>query len=354
MGKNVFANGREVSAKADDNQSIAALPDVCLSPPSPPAGPIPIPYPNFSKASDTSNGTRSVKIGGKEVGQKQKSYYKTSKGDEAATRGLGMGVVTHSIQGKTYHAAWSMDVQVEDENVIRYLDLTTHNHASVPQNSGSLTIDQAMMALKEEGKDCEGLDRANREDRSRIEGSEELSDSKKKILSGGGSTITNFAFIPDGGGVQSAGATNRNESNDFDENHFQKGADDTIRDKKGSNLCVDFKYKGQGKRSSGHSESRIVETIFGGNPGSTNPGILLINVDLKKRKLNKFKKNVRSKLPCGHCHRLLCAAKKCEVKVLICDKDNNPQELTDDMCEEDPNASVRRSKRKRLKRLLGE
>ena len=55
----------EVSAKADDNQSIAAMPDsVCLSPPSPPAGPTPIPYPNFSNASDTTNGTRTVKIGG--------------------------------------------------------------------------------------------------------------------------------------------------------------------------------------------------------------------------------------------------------------------------------------------------
>ena len=90
MGRNVFANGMEVSAKAADNQSIAAMPDVCLSPPSPPAGPIPIPYPNFSQASDTANGTRTVQIGGKEVGQKTKSYYRTSKGDEAATRALGL------------------------------------------------------------------------------------------------------------------------------------------------------------------------------------------------------------------------------------------------------------------------
>src|SRR5204862_7433654 len=98
---------------------------VCLSPPSPPAGPVPIPYPNFSQASDTSNGTSTVMIGGKEAGQKSKSYYSSSKGDEAATRGLGMGVVTHTIQGKTYFTSWSMDVKLEGENAPRFGDMTT-------------------------------------------------------------------------------------------------------------------------------------------------------------------------------------------------------------------------------------
>ncbi|HEY7208963.1 MAG TPA: DUF4150 domain-containing protein [Bryobacteraceae bacterium] len=128
MSKNVFANGREISAKANDNRSICAMPDVCLSPPSPPAGPVPIPYPNTAQASDTADGSKSVKIGGSEVGLKNSSNYKKSTGDEAATKSLGMGVVTHTIQGKMMHAAWSMDVKVEGENVIRHLDLTTHNH----------------------------------------------------------------------------------------------------------------------------------------------------------------------------------------------------------------------------------
>jgi hypothetical protein len=38
MGVNVFANGMEISCKKSDNKSIAAMPDICLSPPSPPAG----------------------------------------------------------------------------------------------------------------------------------------------------------------------------------------------------------------------------------------------------------------------------------------------------------------------------
>lgn len=128
MSRNVFANGREVSGGKDGNRSIAAMPDVCLSPPTPPAGPVPIPYPNFSAACDTDNGTRTVKIGGEEVSIKNSSTYKKSNGDEAATKTLGMGMVSHQIQNTTYFAAWSFDVKFEGENAVRQLDMTTHNN----------------------------------------------------------------------------------------------------------------------------------------------------------------------------------------------------------------------------------
>ena len=98
MGANVFANGLEVSCEKADNQSLASMPDVCLSPPSPPAGPVPIPYPNFSSASDTTDGTKTVQIAGGQVGIKNKSCYKQSKGDEAATRSLGMGLDEKAIE----------------------------------------------------------------------------------------------------------------------------------------------------------------------------------------------------------------------------------------------------------------
>ena len=44
MGCDVYANGDEVACKAGDGKVIAAFPDVCLSPPSPPAGPVPTPH----------------------------------------------------------------------------------------------------------------------------------------------------------------------------------------------------------------------------------------------------------------------------------------------------------------------
>jgi hypothetical protein len=134
LSKNVFANGREISGKKDDNKSVASMPDVCLSPPSPPAGPVPIPYPNTAQASDTSDGSKTVKIGGGEVGLKDASNYKKSTGDEAATKSLGMGVVSHNIQGMLKHAAWSMDVKIEGQNAIRHMDMVTQNHMN-PSNA---------------------------------------------------------------------------------------------------------------------------------------------------------------------------------------------------------------------------
>jgi hypothetical protein len=128
MANSVFANGREISCKAADSKSPFAFPDVCLSPPSPPAGPIPIPYPNTGIASDTSEGSRTVTLEGQEAMLKDRSCFSKSMGDEAATKTLGMGVISHNIQGKCYFVAWSMDVQIEGENVVRHMDMTTHNH----------------------------------------------------------------------------------------------------------------------------------------------------------------------------------------------------------------------------------
>lgn len=136
MGCDVYANGDEIACKAGDGKVIAAFPDVCLSPPSPPAGPVPVPYPNSSFSKDMKNGSTTVKIKGEPVMLKDKSFYKTSPlGDEAATNGLGAGVITHVITGKTYFVAWSMDVKFEGENVDRHSDLTTSNHASPHANA---------------------------------------------------------------------------------------------------------------------------------------------------------------------------------------------------------------------------
>jgi len=137
MPKNeVFANGLEVACQSAEGKSVACFPDPCWSPPAPPAGPVVIPYPNTAFAKDLTNGSKTVFISGKPIAQKNKSYFKTSTGNEAATRAFPMGVVTHTIKGKAYFASWSMDVKVEGLNVCRHLDLMTHNHGSVPGNTG--------------------------------------------------------------------------------------------------------------------------------------------------------------------------------------------------------------------------
>ncbi|RUZ71869.1 DUF4150 domain-containing protein, partial [Mesorhizobium sp. M7A.F.Ca.US.003.02.2.1] len=81
----VFANGLEISGKSVDAKTIAAFPDVCFTPPENPATPpgVPIPYPSFGMASDTEDGTGTVKIGGKTVNIKNKSDLSKTSGTEA-------------------------------------------------------------------------------------------------------------------------------------------------------------------------------------------------------------------------------------------------------------------------------
>ena len=136
MSSTVFANGNAIACKSGSGKVVAAAPDVCLSPPSPPAGPLPVPYPLFSDPGDTTSGSKR-KIAGEEVMLRDKSYYKTCTGDEAATKSLGQGLVTHTITGKVYFIAWSMDVKAEGENVVRHMDMTTSNHASPMANDSA-------------------------------------------------------------------------------------------------------------------------------------------------------------------------------------------------------------------------
>ena len=130
MSNDVFANGREISCKAGDGKSICAFPDVCFTPPENPATPpgVPVPYPNTGFSKDTTAGSKNVKITGKEVMLRNKSYFKTSTGDEAGCAAK-KGIITSKIKGKVYFTSWSMDVKFEGKNVVRHLDLTTHNHA---------------------------------------------------------------------------------------------------------------------------------------------------------------------------------------------------------------------------------
>ena len=147
MGNNVFANGMEVSCKAADGKSIAAFPDICFTPPQTPATPpgVPIPYPNTAFAKDTTKGSKTVKISKKEVMLRNKSYFKTSTGDEAGCAPK-KGIITSKIKGKAYFAKWSMDVKIEGKNVVRHLDLTTHNHGSTSNTGPWPHIDTAALA----------------------------------------------------------------------------------------------------------------------------------------------------------------------------------------------------------------
>jgi Domain of unknown function (DUF4150)/GHH signature containing HNH/Endo VII superfamily nuclease toxin 2 len=148
MANEVYANENEVACKAAAGKSICAFPDVCMTPPENPATPpgVPVPYPNTGLASDTTDGSRTVEISGKEVMLKNKSYFKTSYGDEAGCAAK-KGVLTSTNRGKIYFIAWSMDVKIEGENADRHFDMTTHNHASPTANEAVPTVYKDRMVL---------------------------------------------------------------------------------------------------------------------------------------------------------------------------------------------------------------
>ncbi|NJS39600.1 MAG: DUF4150 domain-containing protein [Rhodobacteraceae bacterium] len=132
----VYANGLEISGKAVDAKTIAAMPDVCFTPPENPATPpgVPIPYPSFGMASDTESGTATVLIAGKTVNIKNKSDLSKTSGTEAGCAAK-KGVITSKNTGKGYFNSWSGDVKFEGEPVIRMTDLATNNHASPVGNT---------------------------------------------------------------------------------------------------------------------------------------------------------------------------------------------------------------------------
>ncbi len=121
MGQTTFANSRGIVHKGSNGISIV-FPDVCKTP-APPAGPIPIPYPNIGKSSDTTSGPKKVKTDGK-MPMTKGAKYSMSTGDEAGSVG---GVISGKVKGECEFMLYSFDVKFEGKNVCRMGDPLFHN-----------------------------------------------------------------------------------------------------------------------------------------------------------------------------------------------------------------------------------
>jgi len=124
MGQTVFANSRGVAHKSSNGMSMV-FPDVCKTPT--PGGPVPIPYPNIGKSSDTSSGPTSVKNDGVMPMTKDANYM-MSTGDEA---GSALGVMSNKVKGKCEYMMYSFDVKYEGKNVCRLGDPLFHNDKNI-------------------------------------------------------------------------------------------------------------------------------------------------------------------------------------------------------------------------------
>ena len=120
----VYANSRGVAHKGSGGMS-PVFPDVCKTPT--PAGPVPIPYPNIGKSSDTSSGPTSVKTDG-QMPMTKDANYMMSTGDEAGSAG---GVVSSKFKGKCELMLHSFDVKFEGKNVGRLGDPLFHNDKNI-------------------------------------------------------------------------------------------------------------------------------------------------------------------------------------------------------------------------------
>jgi hypothetical protein len=101
------------------------FPDVCKTPT--PGGPIPIPYPNIGKSSDTSQGTTTVKADGNMIMNKGAKYMMSS-GDEAGNVG---GVISGVFKQECEFLLYSFDVMLEGKNVCRMGDMLWHNKKNI-------------------------------------------------------------------------------------------------------------------------------------------------------------------------------------------------------------------------------
>ncbi len=125
MGQTTFANMRGVVHKGSGGMS-TVFPDVCKTP-APPGAPIPIPYPNLGKSSDTFMGPFRVKTDG-QMPMVKGAQYMMSSGDEA---GVALGVMSNMVKGPCEFLLYSFDVKFEGKNVCRLGDQLWHNKKNV-------------------------------------------------------------------------------------------------------------------------------------------------------------------------------------------------------------------------------
>ena len=129
MGRTVFAENMGLFHKGSGGKGVAPA-DVCLSPPPPPTGPVPVPYVNNLSASDLAKGSTKVKIQGEptclEDASESRQAWAMKPARKAATSSL------IRPKGKGYFTLWSFTVKIEGKGVCRHGDMMGQNCASSP------------------------------------------------------------------------------------------------------------------------------------------------------------------------------------------------------------------------------
>lgn len=325
----VFANGREISGKATPNKTIAAFPDVCMSPPSPPAGPLPLPYPLTSMASNTDDGTGSVKIKGKEIGKKNGSVYSKCNGNEPATRTFGAGLISHTITGKTKFAAYSFDVFLEKGGAERFMDITMSNHMSPTESAPGPSVAAENPSSAPPDPDCVAMTTQNRDDFDAAKSGAEGEAAKRfdRAKSDDQPGITIAQAVVEGGGMRSgtSSATVRELVQKFrdEPNNPLKSSQRTTVDGKGRyamDVCPPEGTDYHHPTGMEHAEIHIFNSVAGlGGPARPK---LTFGIEWRESYKGQLK-SVRHDA-CPVCQKAIAHACKC-FAIYICDSKGQPK-----------------------------
>jgi len=120
------------SSKKSSEGAISSFPDVRETP-APSSGPVPVPYPNIAKSSNTSSGTKKVKTDGKEVSTKKSSFSKST-GHEASTkkRGIMEAVTPKVTKVIKKHPTWVIVLSAATIFLVVWILLSTLPHTPEP------------------------------------------------------------------------------------------------------------------------------------------------------------------------------------------------------------------------------
>ncbi len=163
MGNTVYAMTMGLFHKKSGGKGMGPV-DTALTPPPPPAGPLPVPYINIMIANDLKKGTTTVKIQSSPTAIEDASKVKPTSGDEAATQGG--GIMSFKTKGEAQFKLWCFSVKAEGKGVSCNGHLATQNMNGIIANciDPAAVVDVAMaLATNDSLKKCPPY---NRDDHS--------------------------------------------------------------------------------------------------------------------------------------------------------------------------------------------
>jgi hypothetical protein len=193
-------------------------------------------------------------------------------------------------------------------------------------------------------KGCDELGRTNDETRSILlsEQPQYMKDWDEDVVgprgSGAGTTVASSSFTPARGGPSvNQTAHNHKSANDHADNRLATGSGGQSKvncegtryihspprkkkkkDRRKRPLAREPGKRGHKASRAGHAEARMIDDLFG---AGKKEGQMTINIDWAPTA------GGRSKMPCHHCHRMMCAAQHCGMEIYLCDEKGNKHRL---------------------------